>query len=72
MTRGFFEYAGAGSAGSVGRFFCTPKGIRTPVAGLKGLSPGPLDDGGVLEESTKESLPERQGAGQIWRCSGSF
>lgn len=25
----------------------TPKGIRTPVAALKGLSPGPLDDGGT-------------------------
>ena len=25
-----------------------PKGIRTPVASLKGLSPGPLDDGGRL------------------------
>ena len=27
-----------------------PKGIRTPVAGLKGLSPGPLDDGGLEHE----------------------
>ena len=25
----------------------TPKGIRTPVAALKGLSPSPLDDGGT-------------------------
>ena len=25
-----------------------PKGIRTPVLGLKGLRPSPLDDGGVL------------------------
>ena len=24
-----------------------PKGIRTPVAGLKGQCPGPLDDGGI-------------------------
>ena len=24
----------------------TPKGIRTPVAGLKSRCPGPLDDGG--------------------------
>lgn len=29
-------------------FFGTPKGIRTPVAGLKGLCPRPLDDGGTL------------------------
>ena len=26
----------------------TPKGIRTPVAALKGLSPSPLDDRGTL------------------------
>ena len=31
---------------SVGMKLCTPKGIRTPVAGLKGPCPGPLDDGG--------------------------
>lgn len=29
-------------------FFGTPKGIRTPVAGLKGLCPRPLDDEGIL------------------------
>ena len=26
---------------------CAPKGIRTPVLGLKGLRPSPLDDGGI-------------------------
>lgn len=26
----------------------TPKGIRTPVAGLKGLCPRPLDDEGTM------------------------
>lgn len=26
----------------------TPKGIRTPVTALKGLSPSPLDDRGTL------------------------
>ena len=26
--------------------FCAPTGIRTPVVALKGLRPGPLDDGG--------------------------
>ena len=25
---------------------CAPTGIRTPVLALKGLRPGPLDDGG--------------------------
>ena len=65
MTQGYSEHAGAGSGAFLGRLTCTPKGIRTPVAGLKGLSPSPLDDGGVLEESTKESLTERQDAGQI-------
>jgi hypothetical protein len=28
----------------------TPKGIRTPVAALKGLSPSPLDDGGTIQQ----------------------
>ena len=45
--------------------FCTPKGIRTPVAGLKGLSPSPLDDGGVLEAGTRASLAELASTGQI-------
>ena len=27
-------------------FFCAPTEIRTPVLTLKGLCPGPLDDGG--------------------------
>ena len=26
-------------------FFSVPKGTRTPVAGVKGRSPRPLDDG---------------------------
>ena len=29
-----------------------PKGIRTPAPGLKGLCPGPLDDGGVFSDET--------------------
>src|SRR5450759_1766576 len=29
------------------RFYGAPKGIRIPVAALKGRSPWPLDDGGV-------------------------
>ena len=28
-------------------FRCAPTGIRTPVLALKGLRPGPLDDGGI-------------------------
>ena len=28
--------------------FGVPKGIRTPVAGVKGQCPGPLDDGDAL------------------------
>lgn len=31
---------------------CTPKGIRTPVAALKGPSPGPLDDRGIQGDSS--------------------
>ena len=27
--------------------FDTPKGIRIPVASVKGKCPGPLDDGGI-------------------------
>ena len=30
------------------RFFNTPRGIRIPVASVKGMCPRPLDDGGVL------------------------
>ena len=29
-----------------------PKGTRTPVGGLKGRSPRPLDDGGVIPSPT--------------------
>lgn len=28
-------------------FTYTPKGIRTPVASVKGMCPRPLDDGGI-------------------------
>ena len=68
MTQGSSEQAGL-ILRLLGRLSCTPKGIRTPVAGLKGLSPSPLDDGGVLDESTRESLTERNLTGQIWRSS---
>ena len=30
------------------RLICAPTEIRTPVLGLKGPRPGPLDDGGLL------------------------
>ncbi len=30
-------------------FACAPREIRTPVLALKGLRPGPLDDGGINE-----------------------
>ena len=33
--------------------FCTPKGIRTPVAAVKGRCPRPLDDGSVLKSYLK-------------------
>ena len=29
------------------QFFSSPKGIRTPVASVKGRCPWPLDDGGL-------------------------
>ena len=70
MTLGSLGTADAGSAGPTGRLHCTPKGIRTPVAGLKGLSPSPLDDGGVLEVGTKASLPETGVGGQMQRAKG--
>jgi hypothetical protein len=31
--------------------FCAPTEIRTPVLALKGLRPGPLDDGGNGQNS---------------------
>ena len=41
------------------RHFCSgaPKGIRTPVAGLKGLSPRPLDDRGTQLVGVKQCRP---------------
>ncbi len=33
------------------RRFGAPKGIRIPVAGLKGQCPRPLDDGGTIRET---------------------
>ena len=71
MTLGFSENAGAGLAVPVGRPCCTPKGIRTPVAGLKGLSPSPLDDGGALLAGAQDSLSVRGNTGQITGRSGS-
>ena len=68
MTLGSLGAADSGSAGPSGRLHCTPKGIRTPVAGLKGLSPSPLDDGGVLEVGTRASLPETGVSGQMQRA----
>ena len=50
--RGGRDMRNARRGGEVWRFYPlfagAPKGIRTPVAGLKGLCPGPLDDGGQL------------------------
>ncbi|MDE0078977.1 MAG: hypothetical protein OXO50_15760, partial [Caldilineaceae bacterium] len=43
-----------------------------PVAGLKGLSPSPLDDGGVHETGTKASLPEMGEGGQMLRAEDRF
>ena len=71
-TRGFFENAVVRWAGTLRLLLCTPKGIRTPVAGLKGLSPSPLDDGGVLEAGTRVSVSELTATGQISRQSESF
>ena len=31
---------------------CAPREIRTPVLGLKGPRPSPLDDGGELDENS--------------------
>ena len=31
-------------------FFGAPREIRTPVLALKGLRPGPLDDGGISQK----------------------
>ena len=72
LTLGSFETEEEGLAGPTGRLFCTPKGIRTPVAGLKGLSPSPLDDGGVLTLGTRASLPELGVLGQMRRDEDRF
>src|SRR5688572_3953813 len=45
-------------------FLCAPKGIRTPVAGLKGLCPRPLDDGGAHINCRVEYI-SRCGNGQV-------
>ena len=71
MTLGFSENAGAGKAVLNGRPCCTPKGIRTPVAGLKGLSPSPLDDGGALPSCARDSLSAWGNPGQILGSSES-
>jgi hypothetical protein len=35
----------------------TPKGIRTPVAAVRGRCPGPLDDGGLALREGRRGLP---------------
>ena len=37
------------------RFFNTPRGIRIPVASVKGMCPRPLDDGGLV--TTQRARP---------------
>ena|GEM_PF-3427778 len=37
----------------------TPKGIRTPVTALKGLSPSPLDDGGMFAPKLLQLLKSK-------------
>ena len=41
------------------QFFSSPKGIRTPVASVKGRCPRPLDDGAknVIEKSSELPAP---------------
>lgn len=41
------EFTGEERRSDGALFSDAPKEIRTPVLGLKGLRPGPLDDGGV-------------------------
>ena len=38
------------------QFFSSPKGIRTPVASVKGRCPRPLDDGGEAVMSEQSVL----------------
>ncbi len=54
---------------------CAPTGIRTPVLALKGLRPGPLDDGGNAKGIL--SLPgigvkffHKVSGVAVWRCGG--
>ncbi len=47
------------------RFSCAPTGIRTLVLALKGLRPGPLDDGGVLIERGDFTIAMMKGQGKI-------
>jgi hypothetical protein len=59
---------------SSGPFYLNaPKGIRTPVLGLKGLRPSPLDDGGIYSGGILSSCPYGVKRGKRlfeWRPSG--
>ena len=41
-------------------FISTPKGIRTPVASVKGRCPRPLDDGGEAVQVERSPLSSTQ------------
>jgi hypothetical protein len=48
-----------------------PRGIRTPVAGMKTLSPGPLDDGdGVLPKQRLRTATNTRH--RPWRVNGIY
>ena len=55
---------------SSGPFYLNaPREIRTPVLGLKGPRPGPLDDGGELDENSIIGLRTGQASdGQFNAC----
>ena len=40
--------------------YCASTEIRTPVLALKGLRPGPLDDGGINEQDFTRASPNGQ------------
>jgi hypothetical protein len=59
---GTYEAAGTTKYGRTALGYGVPRGIRTPVASVKGMCPRPLDDGAAGLKST-------DGAYESWRAS---
>ena len=58
---------------SSGPFYLNaPREIRTPVLGLKGPRPGPLDDGGELDENSIIGPVSGQALEELYRSLTVF